>query len=55
MTAYPAAATRTAVGRKTGTRAVAAVAGDELLERAGRMQPGHRPHLIAELAARFGG
>jgi hypothetical protein len=26
-----------------------------LLERAGRMRPGHRRNRIAELAARFGG
>jgi hypothetical protein len=32
-----------------------ALHGMSLLERAGRMRPEHRPHRIAELAARFGG
>ena len=32
-----------------------ALHGMSLLERAGRMQPGHRVHRIAELASRFGG
>ena len=31
-----------------------ALHGMSLLERAGRMQPAHRPHRVAELAARFG-
>jgi AcrR family transcriptional regulator len=32
-----------------------ALHGMSLLERAGRMRPEHRPHRVAELAARFGG